>query len=798
MLTLAAAAINACRQCGARLQQGAANYSRAEADSMLGGGGVVLAGPPEPARIAPPGPPGTWGNGEPPPLLWAVVQSFVDDVWPDGDVEGLRAAAARWKGFGAAAGGMRGAVNASKSLFDGQHIPEGGLIDEGLSKISDSLGRVGELSKAVADQLDEFADDISHAQQAIRDLLNRLGSLTDLGHDLMLIVKGDALDEIKKVGRDVNEVLHQFGREARAMEKSLKAFVQVVDGEVVGLEKYVRGELKNFFGDAVGNQVATVFDTWLNANEGVLKGAVGMVQSLGELDPRWFLLDPKGAASTWSTLGETLWKGSLFNALVNPHEATQTQLQELKALLHLDDWSRARPGLGFGENLLDVASLFVPGGGEAGAAADGAGAAARGAEAAGAAGRAGERAAGEVAGAAGARGALADIAATSSKLTNDLDGVVANLPKIEPSPVGGHPVGLPEGKLPGAPVASAPHAPDAGPGAPHAPDAPHGPASAEPPGPGGAHPAPASPGGPHDPGGGPPAAAPAPAGGPHEPPPGPAAAAPAPASPPGGPPEPGFEAPAASAPASGGPHGFVPTGHAPEPPLPSGGAPHDPGLEPRPAPAPADAPGGGPHDPGSLPGDRVHELASDPAGGPHGPGYEPEPAPAHADAASGGPHDLDSAPGGRSNEPGPEPAGTREPVSVPAGGAHEPASVPPGGPHDPLPAAAPVGAPAAVPASVGDRLPSAVRTAAESAPGRAPVAPGGAPVEPAAAAARSGQPMPSMSAATPHSTLPGGRPTELPPPGRGHGLGTGHGGSAGGPPGGKPPHGGAPRGAGGG
>src|SRR6202012_3383219 len=79
-----AAAINACRQSGALIQQGAANYSKAEAASTLGGGAGVLQAPPETVKISAPGPPGTWGKGEPPPLLWAVVESFVDDVWPDG------------------------------------------------------------------------------------------------------------------------------------------------------------------------------------------------------------------------------------------------------------------------------------------------------------------------------------------------------------------------------------------------------------------------------------------------------------------------------------------------------------------------------------------------------------------------------------------------------------------------------------------------------------------------------------------------------------------------------------------
>lgn len=492
VLKAAAAAINACRQTGALIQQGAANYSQAEAASTLGGGAGALQAPPAQPKVSPPGPPGTWGKGPPPPLLWAVVQSFVDDVWPDGDAAGIRGAAAQWRGFAVGAGGTRDGLNAAMVLLDAHQIPEGGKIDVALSQIRDCIAKIFEASAQLARALDDFANDVEHAQNAIRDLLNRLGSLTDLGHDLMLIVKGDALDEITKIAKDINDVLHNLGREARAAEQGVKAGLGVVDGLVVKLEKYVRGELKQFLGDAVGNQVATVFDVFANANEGALKGAVGMALSLGDLDPRWFLVDPHGAAATWTGMAKGVWKGSLANGVLNPQEFVDANWQQLKALLHLDDWSTARPGLGFGENAFDAAMFFLPGAGEAGAATEAGGAALQGAEAAeaaGAAGRAGAEAAG---GLAGARGALADIAGAGGDVTKNLEGVAGKLPEIEPPPVGGRPVGVPAPKPLEAPVESVPRPPDAA-----------GSGDAAPPGPERAvhEPPPAAPaaGGPHPP-----------------------------------------------------------------------------------------------------------------------------------------------------------------------------------------------------------------------------------------------------------------------------------------------------------
>ncbi|WP_156687873.1 WXG100-like domain-containing protein [Mycobacterium sp. Marseille-P9652] len=445
LLKAAAAAVNACRSSGVAIQQGAVNYSNAEAASTLGGGSGGLQPPAEPAKITPPGPPGTLGPGQPPPPLWALVQSFLDDVWPDGDVAALHAAAGRWRGFGAAAGGMQGALNASKSLFDTQHLPEGGLIDAALTKIGASMGKIGEGAGELARRLDGFAREVEHAQDAIRDLLNQLGSLTDVVHDVVLVIEGKAIEEIKRIATDIAGVQHNLGRQAQAYEQAIKIVTQLGDNLVVDLEKHARRELTQFLGDEVGNPVATVFDTVVNANEGMLKGALGSLQGIAEMDPRRFLIDPEGAAATW----KGMFRGSLVDIALHPEEGLEAGRQNWRSLLHLDDWSTARPGLGLGENAFDIASFFIPGGEEAGAASDGASAAARGAEAAADAERAGGRAASGVPGLA-ARGPLADIAKSARGLTEDLDGLSGKLPKIEPP--GGQAVGLPPGKPPEGPV----------------------------------------------------------------------------------------------------------------------------------------------------------------------------------------------------------------------------------------------------------------------------------------------------------------------------------------------------------
>jgi hypothetical protein len=508
LVTLAAAVINACRHNGAQIQLCASNYSHAEAASVLGGGASVLQPPAEPVKIGAPGPPGTLGPGEPPPLLWAVVQSFVDDVWPNGDVAGLHAAAGCWRKFGAAAGRMQGALNASKTLIGTQQMPEGDLIIQAFSQMGATTGKLGEQCGKMAATLDEFANQVAQAQNAIRDLLHQLESLGDLWNDVVSILDGDALDEIKKIARDINAVLHNLGREARAFEQGITLLMQVADGLVVNMEKSMRGQFTHFLGDAVGNQVANVSEKFINGNEGFVKEAIKAVQGPADLNPGWFVVDPKGAATTWKSTLEDQFKPSLLNEILHPQEGGEANFQMWKSLLHLDDWGGNRPGMGQGELGFDVAASFIPGVGEAGVGAEAGAAGARAAEGASEAadGAGAMGLAGELGDVAATSGALRDIAKTSTGLTKDLDGLKVDVPKTDPLS-GGRPVGPParkpfeapleptprpvESAPPGTP---APHSPTApGPGRPEPPVVPHEPAPA-----GGTHepaPVPAAPSG---------------------------------------------------------------------------------------------------------------------------------------------------------------------------------------------------------------------------------------------------------------------------------------------------------------
>ena len=242
LLKAASAAINALRFNGTKIELCASNYSKAEVASTVGGaGGGVLPAPGDPVKIAAPGPPGTLGPGVAAPTLWLLVEAFVGGLWPNGDVAALRAAAGRWRPSVRRSPRGTCAEQAQVSRRR-QQIPEGALIQPVLSTIGSHLGDLGAQCGKLAAALDKFAEDVAHAQNAIRDLLHRLGTVSGLWHEVESFVDGDALQEIKKVASDINDLLHQLGRDAQAKSKVIKEGMQLLDGWVRDMEKDMRGE----------------------------------------------------------------------------------------------------------------------------------------------------------------------------------------------------------------------------------------------------------------------------------------------------------------------------------------------------------------------------------------------------------------------------------------------------------------------------------------------------------------------------------------------------------------------------
>ncbi|CAM4440819.1 hypothetical protein MB901379_02836 [Mycobacterium basiliense] len=327
-----------------------------------------------------------------------------------------------------------------RSVVAGQQIPEGGMVEPVLVSMGADLAGLGVQCGQLAKALDDFAGEVARAQNAIRDLLNRLGSASGLWHEVVEFFDGDALDEIKEIAEDIRAVLHNLGREARAKEQAMQRGIGVVDGLVRGMQRYARGELQRFLGNEIGNPLATAFDFFTNLTEGVYKSAFLTAHGIDQLSPRLFLTDPQGAAAAWKGVAETGARSVPAYALLDPSGAGDTW----SGLLHLDDWSRDRPGLGLGENLFDVGTLAL-----GGVEVKGDGSGARGA---GAADGEGVRAVeGADAGGLGSGAQLGDISKLGKASTARLENLGEDLPKADPPP-SGNPVALPPAKPQGPPV----------------------------------------------------------------------------------------------------------------------------------------------------------------------------------------------------------------------------------------------------------------------------------------------------------------------------------------------------------
>lgn len=459
VLKAVAAGINACRTIGLKLEVGASNYSRAEASSTFGGGGSVLPTPTPPGKFDAPGAPWTLGPGIAEPVLWGLVEEFVGDFWPNGNSAQIHAAATSWRSFGAALHGAKDTLRGPISAVASQHIPENGLVQQAFAQLGDAIVKIGDECGKLARGLDDFANEVQHAQNAIRDLLHRLDTPSGLLHEVVEVFKGHGLDEIKKIADDIKAVLHNMKREADAKEQLFQNAMGLMDSCAVDLEAFANKELTHFLGNDVGSAVSAYFNMNVDISEGVLKGGADAAHALSQLNPMRFAYDPQGALHSWEGL-EKLAKMAANPAAIPAELASDPKgtLDMVKGLVDYKDWSSDRPLVGLGHNLFDVGTAVVPGLGEVGAgtkAAETAGAATRAADAADVAGTVGRdgRLLDEAGEFATTTGAMGEVTGTASGLTKDLEKIGTDFPKSDP-PAGGRPSALPPPKA-GEPGATA-------------------------------------------------------------------------------------------------------------------------------------------------------------------------------------------------------------------------------------------------------------------------------------------------------------------------------------------------------
>lgn len=484
LLDAAGSAVNACRRIGFGVQMSAANYGHANAASTVGGGEPPVPAPTDPGAFHAPGMPPPLGGGIAAPLGWTLVESFVGQVWPDGDPAQMRATASAWRSFATAMSGVAGQVGASGTGLGGHEIPDGGQMVKAVGDVQSGLTGIAAQAQALAGQIDAFAATVQGTQDAVRDLLHQLspsGVLETIGG---IFTGHNPIDKIKQIASEIKTVLGNMKREADASGQMFSQGINALDSLTMQFEHWADKQFVNVFGQDVGGAIAFEFNNTLDFSEGGFKFVAQTAEGLKQLDPTRFIYDPQGALKTYEGMAESL--ATVTNPALLAEKVIsdpQGSLDTVKGLVDWEDVEKGRPFAALGYDTAQVGSFFIPGVGEAAPAVDGASAEARiAAEAAGAEGRTGAGAAREAgAAAAGATKATDGITSQAGRIGENLDNIKVpeSTPSAGPSgtatggraPVDPTPGPATETPAPRAPEASTPggggsKAPETGAGAP--------------------------------------------------------------------------------------------------------------------------------------------------------------------------------------------------------------------------------------------------------------------------------------------------------------------------------------------
>ncbi|MGY4708097.1 WXG100-like domain-containing protein [Mycolicibacterium sp. CBM1] len=454
LLKAVAAGIDACRKTGYGIQVSAVNYSRAEAVSDISGRAQPLPSPPCPAPVSAAGAPSAEGAGVAEPAMWKVVEFLVGDLWPNGSPAAMRTAAAAWRTFGASLYGVSGGMAGPYNAIGAQQMPESELIKAPIRDIGAVFATLGGSCQQLATQLDGFAADVEKTQNAIRELLHKLGSVGGIVGTFFEFFKGHGEDELHKIAADIKTVMNHLKNEAAAKRAGIQQAEQNVDSWVRDLEKAANREFTEFFGDHVGQVLSTAFNSSLDSTEGAFRWLVSNAEGIEDLNPLRFAYDPQGALDTWKGMAD------LANAVTNPASLAamaQSDPQRfesmMKGLVRADEWSKDRPMLGASQNILDILTLPIAAG-KAGEAGEIASAAAR-------SGRTFDAGSGSVGvyramdqvGDVGRPGAMfGDVSKQTPQITQGLRDVDGKPGTVDP-PAGGHPVSAPSSaEAPPAPI----------------------------------------------------------------------------------------------------------------------------------------------------------------------------------------------------------------------------------------------------------------------------------------------------------------------------------------------------------
>jgi hypothetical protein len=352
-------AANNFKSVGYMLEATGYNYKNADAASTVGGAGPAGGVGGEPAETkAGDVPTGPNSMMVPPPLKWSLIQPFLRAIpgiglfasaamtWPSGNPSLLRVTAAQWRNLASGLSAFDDDIAALKTAVSVQKIPEGAKIDDALTTLAGGMSKLAEVAPAMAQSIDDFANGVQNAQDAIRRLLDRL-SFEGLWDTVTGLLTGEGDNILREVARDVGDVLENFQQQVKGVVGLLGELATAIGDAATAFQKWVRPVLVEAFGEDVGGTLADAVTVYTDFQVGLTTGLINTVSgTVAMADP-----------DTWKGMAEVA-----MSVAEDPSKLPGVLENMGKEFVAWDQWSGDHPGRAAGEAAFNIGSLFVPGG----------------------------------------------------------------------------------------------------------------------------------------------------------------------------------------------------------------------------------------------------------------------------------------------------------------------------------------------------------------------------------------------------------------------------------------------------
>jgi len=369
---------------GDGVRMSAHNYSTAEAMSNVSGHSQPSPGPHATGSIAAASVPSAVGSGVGAPAGWGWVAKYIGMIWPSGDSARLRAAAAAWTSAGTnfEVSEILGATGPMASI-GAQQIPEGAAMAAAFADANRSAAGILQQCTTIAAHLSTLAANIDTVHTAILDLLSRICDPMTGIKEVWEFLTDEDEDEIKKIANDIRTIINQFTREVQALSQQIATSLTEATTILTTMGRYAEKEWDQFLHHT---DVGRALNQVGQYGKGLAESVGGLFEDGWKYGPIREFVDPQGSQQSWKELINGM---APLVGLGGDHApgVAQSWKDLGKNAVHWDEWS-ANPAEAAGKSTFDIATLLVPGGGEAAAVAKGGRAAADAAEAASAASRA--------------------------------------------------------------------------------------------------------------------------------------------------------------------------------------------------------------------------------------------------------------------------------------------------------------------------------------------------------------------------------------------------------------------------